>query len=176
MNSKVIFAFAAGVLVGASAALLYLKKEADRKVQEEISAIKDEFLKSGNKKKEESTDKKTLNIILSKEGYVEEIGSKAKDYIEPYIIAPEDFGEFSDYDKVSLSYYADGILADDNDGILEHVVETVGLDFFSHFGEYEEDSVFVRNDELKTDYEILLDPRKYSDVVIEYSSRQGEET
>ena len=33
------------------------------------------------------------------------------------------------------------------------------------FGEYEDDAVFVRNDAHKTDYEILYDPRNYSDVM-----------
>ena len=35
----------------------------------------------------------------------------------------------------------------------------------SHFGEYEDDSVFVRNDDRKCDYEILMDQRLYSDVI-----------
>ena len=32
------------------------------------------------------------------------------------------------------------------------------------FGEYEEDSVFVRDDERKIDYEILADTRNYHDL------------
>ena len=42
--------------------------------------------------------------------------------------------------------------------------EIVGLDSLTHFGEYEDDSVFVRNDVMKCDYEILLDHRNYKDV------------
>ena len=41
----------------------------------------------------------------------------------------------------------------------------VGLESLTHFGEFEDDSVFVRNDRLKCDYEILLDQRTYSDVM-----------
>ena len=41
----------------------------------------------------------------------------------------------------------------------------VGLESLAHFGEYEDDSVFVRNDRLKCDYEILLDQRTCSDVI-----------
>ena len=51
------------------------------------------------------------------------------------------------------------------DDIVDNVDDVVGVDSLTHFGEYEEDSVFVRNDLLQTDYEILRDPRKYSDVV-----------
>jgi hypothetical protein len=45
------------------------------------------------------------------------------------------------------------------------VDDVVGFESLNRFGEYEDDSVFVRNDRLKCDYEILLDRRKYSDVV-----------
>ena len=83
----------------------------------------------------------------------------------PYIISPEDFGENDDYDVISLTYYADGVLADDRDMPVDDVTAIVGRDFASHFGEYEDDSVFVRNDELKADYEILRDVRKYDHVV-----------
>ena len=37
-------------------------------------------------------------------------------------------------------------------------------DFADHFGEYEDDSVFVRNNRLKCDYEILRDEGEYSDL------------
>lgn len=84
---------------------------------------------------------------------------------EPRVISPEEFGEEDDYDQISITYYADHILADDNDQILEDVEGTVGFESLTHFGEYEDDSVHVRNDRLKTDYEILRDERKYSDVI-----------
>ena len=59
----------------------------------------------------------------------------------------------------------DGVLADENDEVIEDVEDAVGIDSLNHFGEYEDDSVFVRNDARKCDYEILLDQRTYSEVV-----------
>ena len=53
---------------------------------------------------------------------------------------------------------------DENDEEVDDVDEIVGEESLNHFGEYEDDSVFVRNDRLKCDYEILLDQRNYSDV------------
>ena len=85
--------------------------------------------------------------------------------MKPYVISPEEFGEFEDYERISLSYYADQILADEDDEKVEDVDNVVGLESLAHFGEYEDDSVFVRNDRLKCDYEILLDQRTYSDVI-----------
>jgi hypothetical protein len=63
-----------------------------------------------------------------------------------------------------LTYYSDGVLTDENDEVLEDVEDIIGIDSLNHFGEYEEDSVYVRNDEKLCDYEILLDNRNYSDV------------
>lgn len=88
------------------------------------------------------------------------------DIDEPYVIAPWEFGEAGgDYEKISLTYYADGILADELDALVESVDSVVGLDSLDRFGEYEDDSVFVRNDTLKCDYEILKDQRRWEDIV-----------
>lgn len=84
---------------------------------------------------------------------------------KPYVIPPDEFGEFDEYECISLTYYADKVLADENDELVEDVDNVVGLDSLSRFGEYEDDSVHVRNDSLKCDYEILYDPRYYSDIV-----------
>lgn len=82
------------------------------------------------------------------------------------IIRPEEFGESDDYESISLTYYSDGVLTyEDDTTIVEDADEIIGIDPSEHFGEYEDDSVFIRNDELKCDYEILYDPRKFSDVV-----------
>lgn len=83
----------------------------------------------------------------------------------PYIITPNEFGEFEDYDTISLTYYSDGILADDDDELVDNPEEIVGRDSVNHFGEYEDDSVFVRNDRMRCDYEILLDHRTYSEAI-----------
>ena len=85
--------------------------------------------------------------------------------VKPYVISPEEFGEFEDYERISLSYYADQVLADEDDEKVDDVDNVVGLESLTHFGEFEDDSVFVRNDRLKCDYEILLDQRTYSDVM-----------
>lgn len=91
-------------------------------------------------------------------------GSESVENDRPYVITPEDFAELEDYDTISLIYYADGVLADDQDEVIDNVDEIVGAESLITFGEYEDDSVFVRNDRLKADYEILLDARRYVDV------------
>ena len=81
----------------------------------------------------------------------------------PYVIAPDEVGE-TGYRTVSLNYYDDGVLTYENDDVIENVDELVGKDSLSHFGEYEDDTVYVRNDKQRIDYEILADTQKYSDI------------
>ena len=81
----------------------------------------------------------------------------------PYGIEPEEGGE-AGYRTVSLNYYDGGVLTYENDDVIENVDEIVGKDSLSHFGEYEDDTVYVRNDKQRIDYEILADTQKYSDI------------
>ena len=71
-----------------------------------------------------------------------------------------------DYDVIDLIYYeGDNTLTDEEDEIINDVGELIGWESLEHFGEYEDDSVCVRNDIRKVDYEVLLDVRKYSEVM-----------
>lgn len=95
---------------------------------------------------------------------------KKPEYYNDYadIIPPENFGELDDYETSSLTYYSgDDVLADENNEIVSYQdrEKLIGREALNHFGEYEEDSVFVRNDILGCDFEILLDHGKYSDVL-----------
>lgn len=92
------------------------------------------------------------------------VTEEVDDVERPYVISPEEFGE-CDYNEISLTYYTDGVLTDEEDNPIEDVDDAVGLDFADHFGEYEDDSVFIRNDLRRVDFEILADLRKYSDVI-----------
>lgn len=179
---KTLFAFASGVAVGSAVTWKLLKTKYEQIAQEEIDSVKEAFFKAYNESEDcEETEcsdgdevepETTMKYaaILQREGYTNYSDtakeSKESDELEdePYVISPEEFGE-SDYTQIGLTYYSDGTLADENDEIVEDVEKYVGIESLSHFGEYEDDSVFVRNDRLKIDYEILLDTRKYSDIM-----------
>lgn len=82
---------------------------------------------------------------------------------EPRIIEPEEFGTIDNYDTETLTYYADGVTADDHDNPIEDVKALLGIDPKDHFGEYDDYAVHVRNPHRQTDYEILVDFRRYYD-------------
>lgn len=81
----------------------------------------------------------------------------------PYVITPDEFGEFEDYDQINLTYYSDGIIIDDlTERIVEDVEELIGPNL-DRIGEYEDDVLHVRNEELEVDYEILAVEDKYKE-------------
>ena len=50
------------------------------------------------------------------------------------------------------------------DELVEDIEGTVGVENLKQIGKYEEDALHVRNDELKTDFEILRVLDKYYDL------------
>lgn len=178
MSSKIQLGvvFVLGAIVGGAATRYYIKNKYEQLAQEEIDSVKQMFLKMFLKKAEcekkdisseeatQTTDEidNALNILRTN-GYVQEDDTEESGGI--YVISPEEFGNRSDYDSISFTYYANGVLADEYDEIVPDVENTIGIDSLNHFGEYEEDSVFVRNDIKKCDYEILLDESNYTGVI-----------
>ena len=81
----------------------------------------------------------------------------------PYVISPEEFMT-SSYEAVTLLYYADGVLADDDNNVISSYREMIGPNALECFGQYQDDTVYVRNDKEKVDYEILLDAREFSKI------------
>lgn len=175
MNNKLVgvLSFAVGGAVGFAAANKLMKDKYEQLVQDEIDSVKAAFRKEHplpeKKERPKPTEKerKAYSEYTAKLGYTEE--KKPAPVQEPHIISPEEFGDQDEYDEISLTYYADGTVTDDNDRAMseDEVEETIGKESLTHFGEYEDDSVFVRNDRLKVDYEVLMDQRSYADVLRE---------
>lgn len=184
-------AFVLGAVVGSAVTWGVIKKKYEQIANEEIESVKEVFSRKDEPsepetntepedgiKRAEKPDIKEYAAMLQQKGYTDYAGdAQSEDDAEqltfeevidrdkPYVITPEEFGERDDYDTVSLVYYADDILADDADEIVWDVEGVVGRDSLNHFGEYEDDSVFVRNEQEQTDYEILLDSRNYYDII-----------
>lgn len=156
--------FAVGAAVGSFVTWRFVKEKYARIANEEIESVKNAFNKKINECPELA--KKAYDDVLNRNNYnteskKEEKNEEVSNMPQPYVIPPEEFGEMDDYETISLTYYSDEVLADDAGNIIEDVDFIVGFESLYHFGEYEDDSVFVRNDELKCDYEILLDSSKF---------------
>lgn len=179
---KFIFAFSLGAAAGSVVTWKLIKTKYEQIAQDEIDSVKEVFSERMKNIENEPTEGeesasaevKIVNVYNSMtEPYKsdsnkeEKGGSESmKKYDEsiPYVISPSEFDIDDVNEVISLNYYADGVLADDMDGIVEDIANTVGLNFYSHFGEFEEDTVYIRNDRLGCNYEICRDCRKYSDL------------
>ena len=189
--STKMFIFAAGILTGSLCTWYSVKKYYERIAYDEIDSMKEWLarrVEEQDKKIEDKTPDPTANPaspsvkpnLMEYAAMVKDLGytdysrrqetpepEKEEDEVDemdkPYIIEPDEFGE-CDYEEVSLTHYADGVLTDEQDNPIEDVDGMVGEDYAEHFGEYEDDSVFVRNERLQTDFEILADQRNYSDL------------
>ena len=91
------------------------------------------------------------------------------------VIEPDNYGEDEDYDQVELTLYADGILADEDDTVINDVEGVIGKGSLDRMGEYEDDALHVKNDARKCYYEILADERKYEDATGKIPPDHGEE-
>lgn len=185
-----VIAFAMGACIGALVTWKIVDKKYKQIAQDEIEAMSEYY----RKKKESAVAEDEEAYIESESERCEElregvlIGGAidipvpqeykdlASQYSEtevnpmddrPYVIPPEAYGELDGYECVSLNYYTDGVVADDFDEIVSDVDDIIGEDSLTHFGEYEDDAVFVRNDRLRCDYEILRDTRKFSELTDE---------
>ena len=174
--------FVTGAVIGSVSTWYYVKDKYSKIANEEIESVKEVFSKRDIKKENAvASNMNKPNIseyvaTINNQEYTNyanmEVPSKKTiediSFIKekPYVITPDEFGEIDEYETLGLIYYTDGVLTDDDNNIIGDVENTVGEDFHEHFGEYEDDSVFVRNDEKECDYEILLDHRKFTEVRI----------
>ncbi len=189
------FIFAAGAAIGSAVTYIILKTKYEQIINEEIESVKEVYSRKKIEETiEEETknvvsktvqmkyndeklqkDLKDLTDIIAENKYAEnknpreeenENMDKDIEYYKPEVIPPDEFGEDEDYETESLTYYADEVLTDDMDNVIddEDIDDMITYEALTRFGEWEDDSVFVRNDERKTYYEILLDTRNYSDL------------
>lgn len=88
------------------------------------------------------------------------------EYPGPYVITEEEFSEdFLHHEKLSLTYYTDDeTLSDDKETIVDDVNGIVGESAIKEL--YKESTVFVRNERIGIDYEIMRVKNAYSRVVL----------
>lgn len=92
----------------------------------------------------------------------------------PYLITDDmtPFGEKEDsegnpYDTITLIYYEDGVIADTTDEIIDDVNNVIGTDSLAHFGDFpNKDSIYVRNDRLRADFEVCMSALSWEDDVL----------
>lgn len=186
---KNILIFLAGVGVGAGATWYFVKKHYEKVADEEIKDVVTRFkaYKETLQKEYESVpdensnpnyegNSRRNNVVQMERpissDFNEELSNGIIDDpkgenegVAPYVISEEEFGEIEDYDQKTLFwYYRDNILATDEDLEVEDKFTTIG----DALEEFEKDryleKVLVRNEQDKTDYEILVSEKHFYEV------------
>ena len=181
---KGLLIFAAGLAVGAVAGACLVRNKALEDAKQEVEEVREYYRESRGQKDEHVEEVKEVKEVEKKEYELKDIQIKdehtnysqitkmymSKDeyqtpmYDDPFVIDPSEFGENPEYDTETLTYFADGVLVDDVDDVIEEPDIVVGLENLKVFEEFGATSVYVRNDIYKTDYEIIRDDWNYSDL------------
>ena len=181
MNDKLssVIIFCGGVFIGGFLTWDFFKTKYEKIADEEIASVKETF-----EHREPRPDKnyKVEEALKGSDAYINIIDSNSyRNYSnteietdkkggtadmelkQPYVITPEQYEDNVDYTKVSLTWYNDEVLEDDWGNVLDPD-DVIGRDALKTFGQYEKDSVFVRDDDEQIDYEVLLDTRSYKET------------
>lgn len=191
---KNLLCFVAGAAVGSVVTWKLIEKKYKDLADEEIESVIETFKNRKpriTKDNVKETVEKVINKYKEPKEIVEDIVTAEKYSIEneeeideddesnytidvdpgvevitPYVITPEQFGEYSEYGTKTLTYYADNVLTDEIDNpITSEEMETmIGPDALDHFGEYEDDSVYIRDEMNEMDYEILKSEKTFSEI------------
>ena len=174
--------FGAGALVGAVVAAKAVREKYQQEAEEEIAEMREYYREKEQKRREaeeyeavaevkEETESEYKEIVKD-EGYTnytqyndvkpeEKIDDDVEDEWTPSIIDPEEFGEDPSYDTATLTYFKDGVLADEVDEVMDP--KMVGEENLKIFDEFGARSIYVRNDEHMIDFEIIRDEYPYSE-------------
>ena len=181
-----VMIFTVGAAIGSVITWKLLETKYEKIVQEEIDSVKEVFSRSyeSNTDEEEGVEEdesepvKVATVLHKPEkpditnyaamihdlGYTEKKEETELDKSKPYVIDPNDFGMEDDYNTESRLYHTDKFITDENFNLVNDIEDTIGFECLNTFGQYEEDAVYVRNELLKTDYEILRVDTAYEDV------------
>lgn len=123
-----------------------------------------------NQMKEEYTKYGTISKQYSGEEpeQVDELKLKTNDDSpedDIYVITADQFArEKFGYDKVTLYFWELERLLTEADGDVLDVPGIIGYNWETHIGEFEPDIVYVRNNNLETDYEVVLRHDSYYEM------------
>lgn len=88
-------------------------------------------------------------------------------------LTEEEYIHLDDYDKSVITLYSDGFMYDDYDQQV-HPQDTIGRERFTRFLSGDRTTIHVRNNYIRTDFELLYDPRPSTEVVRHISSENFE--
>lgn len=121
-------------------------------------------------------------IVEDEDGNLHEVAygfPQSEEVTTPYSVSPDQFNEENGYKKILLTWYEKNrVLAYDSNPHItidqENWGELVG-DFEAHFGDWERDSVYIRNEVDKVDYAIDACITNYNELIKVVRDTRGDD-
>lgn len=157
-STKILCAFVAGAFVGAFIGKMYYEVESSEEQEEPtVATIEDPV-------RYEQPEKPRKPILVETASY-ERVKDPPSEYKGDDMDISTDAGveivssdEMNDgYESIALTYYtADDILVDDMDMPVDNVKNLLGDKFYDFVEENMEDTLYIRNDKLKSIFEVSI--------------------
>ena len=151
---------------------LYSNKE---EISSEFEEIEDEIVKVEPMKAKEEKEEPDYDDIIDKLNYnkystdVPDTEGNKRPAKRPYQISMDDYNtDTSQIKKIISCFEEDGVCMDnDTKEILENVARDIGMDNIELIGMDGEDEIYIRNEQLGIDYNIVSEPGSYEDFIDE---------
>ena len=188
MKFNGIIGFVIGAVAGSSVTWYIIKKKYNQEAREEVEAVrayyKEKYGEVTMDNKEEKEAEPASSIAEKATNANEAMASLKKYYTVPdepdnkegdkmsscaYVITPEQFASTREYyAKNSLSLWSDGVITEDDNSHAKYtdqeINRMIGIVNLKRMGEYEPNVLYVRNDILQTDFEIIEEGTPYSEL------------
>lgn len=137
--------------------------------------IEEKVVKVDPMKRKEEKEEPDYNDIIDKLNYnkystdVPDSEGARRPAKKPYQISMDDYNvDTTQVKKIISCFEEDGICMDnDTKEILENVAKDIGMDNIELIGMNGEDEIYVRNEQLGIDYNIVSEPGSYEDFIDE---------
>ena len=172
-----------GGIAGSLITYLIMKKEFDSRMHEEYQAMEEHFrkkyepdAKKAKKPVNNEEPKKEEKVVLLNASEKVRKDEAPTDYTAYHkeegkeermisLITSERFNnEEPEYEKVTLSYYEEDEILADGFGDIVDLETTIGEKAVSYFGMLHQEVIYIRNDQFKIDYEVVLEHSAYGDM------------
>ena len=191
INYKNLFIFSAGISIGGLISYVITKDKYETIMNKEIEEIRKYYKDKYENIKEDDEEKikekgdyrEIVREYVSKHVIEEEDCNcddeednhytimesrdltNGVDFDESKKIESWEFGEQPLYETETIILYSDGVATNDLGDVIDNLEEIMGVDQYREFKESSDESIFIRNDLLRMDYEIVKDDWRYEDLI-----------
>lgn len=161
-KAKYILAFALGAVSGIAATYTYFKSKYKKQTEEDIESVREAY--NHRRIKTEARMSELQEALDKAKTYIAKEKQKTKT-ASVYQISGKEWDDKSlRHEKIELTYYADGVVTDEDGDVIPDPSVFIGDDIDDIFKSAKKDTVYIRNLVRECDYEILRDKRKWKDV------------